>query len=375
MQVPTLAKTLRWGLLTTMLPNSGTQRNLSLDGLRGLAVLLVLLYHHALLKLGWLGVDLFFVLSGFLITGVLRRSRNDKSYWAGFWIKRVTRILPPFLVVLCAATALGYAPAKLFFLYLATLGDVVAVLHPSVLTVRPLWSLAIEEHFYFLWPFAVRYLARRSLIRTLSVLLVLEPALRFATSYFGHVGRDVIYFLTPFRLDGLVLGSLLALLLESQQAKQKLQQVSPVLCAATALLYVAFCAVLRISFTPGGTSPSYNALSYLLVALTVFWLISSLLLHPEGVGTRIFAWRPLAWVGRISYGVYLYQVFILYFVTSFTHARMKRAIVVTGPLTLLVAWISFRYMEEPLILWGKRKARQYSERSGKTEFASPSTAP
>jgi peptidoglycan/LPS O-acetylase OafA/YrhL len=353
----------------------GAQRNQSLDGLRGLAVLLVLLYHHALLNLGWLGVDLFFVLSGYLITGILRRTTRDKSYWTEFWVKRVTRILPPFLVLLCAATAFGDVPAKLFPLYIATLGDVVAVMHPSVETARPLWSLAVEEHFYLLWPIAVRYLNRRRLMQMLGVMLVVEPVLRFCTSYFGHTGWEFIYFLTPFRLDGIMMGSLLALLLERKQAEQTLQRVSLPLCAATVALYVALRILFSTSFTRGGNSPVYNALSYWVVALAAFWLISYLLLRPHGVGARVFSSRPLTWVGQISYGVYLYQVFLRDRVIDITHLPMRRAILVTAPVTLLVSWLSFRYMEEPLILWGKRKARQYRLGTGGAELASRTAAP
>jgi peptidoglycan/LPS O-acetylase OafA/YrhL len=80
----------------------------SLDGVRGVAVLLVLLHHHGWLKSGWLGVDLFFVLSGYLITGILRSSRSEVAYWQPFWIKRVTRIFPPLVAVLCVSRLLGF---------------------------------------------------------------------------------------------------------------------------------------------------------------------------------------------------------------------------------------------------------------------------
>lgn len=357
-----------------MSSKNGTQRNMSLDGLRGVAVLLVLLHHHGLLKPGWIGVDLFFVLSGFLITRILRRTTKDRSYWSEFWVKRATRILPPFLVLLCVATAFGDVPAKLLPLYLATLGDVVALMHP-IETVRPLWSLAVEEHFYLLWPIAVRYLSRRRLMQVLGVMLVAEPVLRFCTSALGHTGWAFIYFLTPFRLDGLMMGSLLALLLERQEAEKTLQRVSLMLCTATVVFYAAVRMLLGISFTRGGNSPVYNALSYFLVALGAFWLISYLLLQPHGLGARVFSSRPLVWVGQISYGVYLYQVFLRDRVMNVTHLPLKWAILVTAPLTLLVSWLSFRYMEEPLILLGKNKALEYSLRTGDSKSASPMTAP
>jgi peptidoglycan/LPS O-acetylase OafA/YrhL len=119
----------------------------------------------------------------------------------------------------------------------------------------------------------------------------------------------------------------------------------------------------------------YNALSYWLVALAAFWLVAYLVLRPQGVGARIFAWRPLVWIGQISYGVYLYQLVGRDQIMSLTHLPLKRLILVTGPVTLLVSWLSFRYMESPLILWGKRRAQQYRASSGHPEPATVTTAP
>jgi peptidoglycan/LPS O-acetylase OafA/YrhL len=358
-----------------MSSKDGTQRNLSLDGLRGVAVLLVVFHHHGLLKPGWVGVDLFFVLSGFLITGILRRTLNNRSYWKEFWIKRATRILPPFLVLLCLATVFSDVPAKLLPLFLVTLADVVAVTHPSIETTRPLWSLAVEEHFYLLWPIAVRYLNRRRLIQLLAIMLVAEPALRFFTSSLGHTEWDFIYFLTPFRLDGIMMGSLLALMLESNQTEKTLQRISLPLCALTIAFYFVVRACLGHSFTRGGNSPVYNALSYFVISLGAFGLIAYVSLHPHGLAARALSWRPLIWVGQLSYGVYLYHVFLRDRVMRITHIPIGWAILETVPLTLLVSWLSFRYMESPLIMWGKRKAQHYSVESGDAEVTSPMTAP
>ncbi len=150
---------------TIQMPGYGRQHIASLDGLRGLAVLLVLAYHHALLNSGWLGVDLFFALSGYLITTILRSARHDEEYWKPFWIKRATRILPPFLLVLVLTPLLGFiVTIRQFAGYLFSLGDVMAYVHSQFEPLRPLWSLAVEEHFYLAWPFAVRYLRRRNLV-------------------------------------------------------------------------------------------------------------------------------------------------------------------------------------------------------------------
>jgi peptidoglycan/LPS O-acetylase OafA/YrhL len=150
-----------------------------LDGLRGIAVLLVLLHHHSFLNAGWVGVDLFFVLSGYLITTVLRRTHRDRFFWREFWIRRATRILPPFLILLFASALLGFSSsARQILAYLFSLGDVMAYTRPNFEPLQLLWSLATEEHFYFIWPFAVRFLPRRTLIFLLCALLIVEPVAR-----------------------------------------------------------------------------------------------------------------------------------------------------------------------------------------------------
>ena len=188
-----------------------------LDGIRSLAVLLVILLHHHLLALGWAGVDLFFVLSGLLITGILRRERMAPHYWRSFYYKRATRILPP----LCILVPLSYLltkratfPSALgYLLFAANIQDVGS---HSIPLLGGLWSLSVEEHFYLIWPFAVYALSRRTLMRLLTALLLVEPMLRgVATHWF--TGPGPIYVLTPFRLDGLAIGSLLALMLESEE--------------------------------------------------------------------------------------------------------------------------------------------------------------
>src|SRR5271170_5097741 len=127
-----------------------------LDGIRGLAISMVLLHHHELLKTGWTGVDLFFVLSGFLITRILVDSKDEDNYWGSFYRKRVFRILPPLIPLLIIGilfsphitpwAAVGYT---LF------LGNVVNATGHAVYMLFNVWSLAVEEHFYLLWPVVV----------------------------------------------------------------------------------------------------------------------------------------------------------------------------------------------------------------------------
>ena len=332
-------------------------RNQSFDGLRGVAVGAVLVYHHGLFNTGWFGVDLFFVLSGFLITSILRRTCEDPSYWKEFWLKRVTRLMPALFLFLAAAMLIEHFAARWALLCLASFGDVLAVyLHPVSEGTRPMWSLAVEEHFYFLWPLAVRFLSRRSLFRLLTAVILLEPLLRAALCLTFHPGWEVAYFLTPFRLDGISWGSLLALLVERKEAEQLFRRFSGSAILATLVLYGGLRVGLGVAFTRDGDTPVYNALIYSVMALFAFWVIAYLLTKPESIAARVLGFKPLVFLGTISYGVYLYEVVIRDLLMQLTGWSMSRVFWLSATMTVLVSWISFRWIEKPLILWGKRKA-------------------
>ena len=323
-------------------------RNLSLDGLRGIAVLLVLLLHHGWLQWGWVGVDLFFVLSGFLITAILRRTRQDELFWREFWIKRATRILPPLLVLYVAAFLLLHESLRQIAGYVL-LADVFAYAKP-VDGLVPLWSLAVEEHFYMLWPFAVRFLSRRALIRLLVAVLIAEPLLRAAATPLPH-SWDFMYFFTPFRLDGLCLGSLLAMVMESAQGRERVGRWSGVACCAFALL-----ALRPLASREPGPGLAFNSLIYSVVALGAASLIGYVISHPRSLAARILGWRGLAFTGGISYGLYLYQVPVRSLFLNRYHLTFHRTFWLDTPVVFAAAWLSFQFYEKPLILWGKRKA-------------------
>jgi peptidoglycan/LPS O-acetylase OafA/YrhL len=134
-------------------------RQKQLDGLRALAVLGVVAYHHGLLPVGWMGVDLFFVLSGFLITRILTETKRESSYWSQFYVKRAGRILPPLALLLILASVLNrHMTLRAFAGYGLFLGNYVNLTRYLVPMLVVLWSLAIEEHFYIFWPLGIRFL-------------------------------------------------------------------------------------------------------------------------------------------------------------------------------------------------------------------------
>src|SRR5580704_14423620 len=191
-----------------------------LDGVRAIAVLMVMLMHvftpddqsrgalenvaprvlTLLIAHGWLGVDLFFVLSGFLITGILLDTRERPRYFENFYGRRALRILPLYFLYI-AVMACCYPGHRPYFLlslvFLANLAGLVGAGIPHGAGV--FWSLAVEEHFYLIWPWLVRMLNRRALGWTCASIVIAESVLR---AVFAAHGMDV-YCPSWFRFDGL----------------------------------------------------------------------------------------------------------------------------------------------------------------------------
>jgi peptidoglycan/LPS O-acetylase OafA/YrhL len=342
------------------LPGLKTETRIArLDGIRALAVLLVFATHVEILPLGWIGVQLFFVLSGLFITNILRRSRSEASYWPPFYIRRATRILPPLAIAFLGAALFSNIPwRQVGFLEVFFLANVAETLHRGQTgTLGVLWSLAVEEQFYFAWPFAVRFLDRRHLLWLLTAILIGEPILRAAATPFCSTFWP-IFFLTPFQLDGLAAGSLLALLLEDAQSAALIRRGSTWLFCASALLFAAF------SFLPQfhreANSILFNSMGYSLINLCCCGLVAFVFSFESSPVSRVLAWPAVDFIGTISYGMYLFHPIILLLadragtVLHFHHNR------ILAPLTLLalilVSWLSFRFYEQPLISWGRKKA-------------------
>jgi peptidoglycan/LPS O-acetylase OafA/YrhL len=211
---------------TVAAKRSGPGRVAELDGIRALAIWAVLLFHgistvdsaeaagalsagpRALFTLvahGWLGVDLFFVLSGFLITGILLDSKHQPTYFRNFWLRRAVRILP-LLFALLAVCGLAYRSHPEYF----ALATFFAVDFAPLLGIDgprgmgTLWSLAVEEQFYFIWPFLVLSLSKRRLALLALAIVVCSPLIRIAAT-------DNTWHVPWCRSDGLAIGALAAL--------------------------------------------------------------------------------------------------------------------------------------------------------------------
>jgi peptidoglycan/LPS O-acetylase OafA/YrhL len=355
--------------LPSVQPSLLSRRMLPLDGLRAIAVLMVMVHHTtAFLDIGWVGVHLFFVLSGFLITGVLWRERDDAFYWGPFYLKRATRILPPllpFFIVCILTIPINWKTTGLAYILF---GANVVLSRPNVpaTALSVLWSLAVEEHFYLVWPFAVRYLSRRTLMRVLAAIIVMEPVARGLATHHVWSFRP-IYQLTFFQLDGLAAGALLALLLQEEQWAAWLQRYAGWLAASSAFVFVAWS--LHPPFMREHNSTLFNTFGYTLIISTFAFSLAYVAIHGNARVSRLLSARPMVFVGAVSYGMYLYCWLIrdaIFWASPiiFHHLRGTRVLrpTIIWAITIAVSWVSFHFYESPITHWGRRRARALSAR-------------
>jgi peptidoglycan/LPS O-acetylase OafA/YrhL len=311
-----------------------------LDGVRGLAILMVLALHfvadtepatrvgHVIATVaGWgqYGVDLFFVLSGFLITGILVDARERPDYFRNFFVRRVLRIFPLYYAVLAFLFVVlprvpgiisptldelrahqGWAWLYVVNVYLAWKGEW------ALSYLDHFWSLSVEEHFYFVWPFVVWALARRPRVLLLTSLGVAGAAL-VARALFAALGtpEHVLYVLTPFRLDGLALGGAFAVLARRPGGMERIRWLLPRLATAAGTLFLLRFAWSRR--TPLWHEPLFQVRESLLVVLLACLLLWALTAPRDAAVFRFFSSRTMRWFGTYSYGLYVYHHFLSYY--------------------------------------------------------------
>jgi peptidoglycan/LPS O-acetylase OafA/YrhL len=294
----------------------------ALDGVRGIAIAAVVLYHFLGLPGGFMGVDLFFVLSGFLITTLLLEDRR----LGNFYMRRAARLLPPLLPVLIVCSPLGWPRLAEAFLYAANFFSGFEPQHVAV-AVSHLWSLAEEEQFYLLWPLAlVTFAGRRQRLAVgLATLFFVAVAYRITLAETG-AGLARLYYLPDTHADGLLLGCLAAL-------------IRPRLGAGTGR--IGLIGVLTF-FAVGAWT-----VSWLAYGLPLFEVAAVLLVLAAADGhLPELTTGPLVWLGLISYSLYLWHQPV--------HAFSGRHVLIGLPIAVILAAASYRFVEKPL----RRKARE-----------------
>jgi peptidoglycan/LPS O-acetylase OafA/YrhL len=328
-----------------------------LDAIRGLAVLLVLLHNtdiYPSLHLqwisanGWMGVDLFFVLSGFLITGILLDSKRSDGYFRNFYARRCLRIWPlyysallfmfvivPFLRPSEAHTVFE-ARSSPWWSYPFFLQNFLVPIPSSATGLLGVtWSLAVEEQFYLVWPMVVRFCSKAQLRNLAIAVICLSPVLRF---YLSQHQVD-IYSNTFCRLDGLMAGVLLALALRSE---------SFVPSKLVAGAWIAFLVAVPLAVVIDMFHARWIVFSF--VALASVSLVYLALFSSQKWLQWILTNRFLVYTGTISYGIYLLQKIPLDVVKAFhldKHAYL--ALSITTAVTFALATLSWNLLEKPFL--------------------------
>ncbi len=339
----------------------------ALDGLRGIAILLVVVYHNFgfinVFFFGWLGVDLFFVLSGFLITDILLKTVGKKGYLKNFYIRRMLRIFPLyylclilFLIVLPKTNLqfnVQYYVDHQVWIWTYLQNWIYTFQNPGQTnTLNHLWSLAVEEQFYLLWPLAVLVIRNpKYLLLFISLILVAVLGLRLWA--WMHQVADLAYFnlFTFTRIDGICIGCMIALL----------QRVNPNFLKRYTTGIVFFFAFMNFAFFFVNRRYQF-AFPYLALAgYTTFAMMFGLLVN-EAVTNKtklvnfLFNIPLLKFFGKISYGFYIFHwpVYILLspylfpWVSKFVSGSLLQFTVsVLATLAAVgISWLSYQYFEK-----------------------------
>ncbi|MGZ9222435.1 MAG: acyltransferase family protein [Anaerolineales bacterium] len=344
----------------------------SLDSVRGIAIILVLIWHYlprdgstpeiilSSTRLFWSGVDLFFVLSGFLIGGILLQNVASSNYFSTFYIRRAARILPLYLLVIFAFGMLIYLGPEFLeksykrhlplwsyltftqnFLYAAR-----GVMNDPLVDVT--WSLAIEEQFYIFLSLLVRTLNRRKLLIAAIALITLAPILRFYAPNFL-----VAYLLPLHRADSLMLGVLLALIWQWDRGRDFLYKHTN----AFRWLFVFFCLV--AAYLTYQETWIGDALGHLGLAL-FYWsfILLALLFDKDERKFNMFKNKILEWFGLRSYGIYLLhkpvQILMPFVLAWFLSDILSpwQVVIISLIVLFVVSELAYRLIEKPIMVLG-----------------------
>ena len=344
----------------------------ALDGVRAVAILLVFLYHSGKLVGGWVGVDIFFTLSGYLITSILvmEYEKNGSILLSRFFARRACRLLPALVVLICVTLALSFflhdnpreteVDAETALAYV--LDFRYAFFTPSTrTTLGHLWSLSVEEQFYLVWPLVLiaslsLFGRKGSLICALvaTVVVIVWRAFLVADGTPSPYYR--IYFALDTRIDELLIGSALALCgyRPGQAVSRKLVWCWPALAAMLAVVLFKVDAITK-----------WEAVSsYPFLAAGAAFLIVVATSDTPSIVAKILTLAPLVALGRISYGFYLWHYMIIAELDSHGFVGSS-AMMATFGLTLAASIASYRLIERPALRLNTRLVPDLSPPEGR----------
>jgi peptidoglycan/LPS O-acetylase OafA/YrhL len=338
----------------------------ALDGVRGLAVIFVMAFHiwrSPVTALGWSGVDLFFVLSGYLITGILWDTRALPGHGRAFYIRRALRILPLYygvlVVVFVVRPLLGWShrlddialrPEQIWYwTYLCDWR--IALGHPRAFTfLTHFWSLSIEEQFYLVWPLVVWRCSRRRSLGIATTLVAGAFVLRVILVARGMA--DIAYGLLPCRADALAAGAIVALAVRGPGGVAAVRRWL-VPATAVSIIVTAGLVIVRptVEFIdPGMVVIGYSALD---------WTFAGLVFAGGTMQSEVLEWPLLRAAGRYSYGLYVFHPMVMWWITRdvpILHRVEWRFVVGSALGSVLAAWVSYQVYESRFLRLKERWA-------------------
>jgi peptidoglycan/LPS O-acetylase OafA/YrhL len=373
--------------------NVATERLPQLDGVRGIAILLVLLWHYAfgfwgavepgtlpyyvlrLLSLTWSGVDLFFVLSGFLLGGLLLDNLKANNLFQVFYTRRFFRIVPLYVLILSLGVLLypqhpqrsdGILPSLAWYSFTQ---NIWIGLNGWNMLLAQTWSLAVEEQFYLFLPFLIWVTPLKRLCSVLVGLILLAPALRIGLVLLepGRSALTQTHVLFPCRMDALLIGVLVAHLIRSQRYAQWLMHNVNLLYAALAsTLLWPLIAIMRDwgRGVPGNWQTETFGFSLLALLYACFLLIA--VSERRGPISWLTRLAPLRRLGVRAYCIYLIHLLVPQYVFRAIGHQFSRQVATDWLLlalcvllVLVIAEISWRYFEKPLIAVGHKSRYEH----------------
>lgn len=325
----------------------------ALDGVRGIAILMVMLAHffekyelqqvgllkllHSATSLGRLGVDLFFVLSGFLITGILLRGKGAPDYLKNFYARRILRIFPLYYGVLLALFFFKAAPFGFHDLaWYALYGQNVAITFGFKLDPNgPIhfWSLAVEEHFYLVWPFLVMLVSESRLKSVLISIIGLAFGFRLLLPMFGYD----MYTFTLSRMDALAAGALLAVVMAQGADVRKLEKLGWRMLLITGPLALSLYLIAR-----GSGNALLKAIVFIPVEIMFVGFLMIALTNKSIAG--LLSNKALRACGKYSYAMYIFHFIV--FNRTYWIARESIAFIIGFAATFLLAYLSWHLFEK-----------------------------
>lgn len=338
-----------------------------LDGLRGVAILCVMVFHAGFLNGGFIGVDVFFVLSGFLITTLLIQEFDGSGSISlrNFYVRRILRLGPALiamLIVFCLASFAvlseekahsNYVDAIISLVYLSNWARAFSIHPPDYL--GHTWSLSMEEQFYIIWPIILlvllRVLKNRHYVAVIAVAVALLSWLfRVRLSMWGASPMR-LYNGLDTRADTLMIGCTLAIVLScglvTENMEKLLQKSLKIIAPVSVAILFAF------SIFGDWRDPRMYYYGFLVIELMTVLLVLDILINPRSMVRKFLAMRWLVWVGSISYGLYLWHYPIYRTISDHGFSRLT-VITVGSLLTFFVAVFSYYVMERPILRLKKR---------------------